>query len=198
MHDDLQQRLKRTSESLKPENLAHLLLKCKGATAWLIIDVQKEFGDPDHPEHNGNEKSRAISERIQSLAEEFRRVAPIIALYYKTDTEIEFYKFEPATGDTVVIKTSDSAFQGSDIKSILDKDGQRLLLTCGFNLSACVQSTVMDARKAGFDVCVLEDLTANTDDIWNDAELSLNQMRRAGAFIAPAQKVLTFLNLLHP
>src|SRR5690606_13168265 len=93
---------------------------------------------------------------------------PTYVIYFsykeKEPEKIDFYLFKPDKEDVLIAKNADSAFEGSDIKKILEEHKRTTLLACGFNLNACVYSTVMDARKNGFDVCVLRDLTGNDNE----------------------------------
>jgi len=158
------QQLTRVSHFLKQQNLAEQTIKYKGDTALLVIDVQKQFCDPNGL--RGNKKTDTVSKRIQSIVPEFRDAGiPVYVIYYskkkKEPSKIDFYKFKPMPNDVLIAKNNNSAFKGSNIKKVLKKDRRKSLLICGFNLNACVKKTVIDARKKGFDVCVLEDLTGN-------------------------------------
>jgi len=165
--------IEKTSKSLTSKELKNMTITYDGEVfkydeiALLVIDVQEEFCDPKHKEKRGNEDTVRISERIQSIIPEFRKASiPIYAVYFsyteiKDKSKIDFFKFKPLKSDILVRKTTDSAFQGSNIDELLKKKKKRLLLTCGFNLNACVERTVKDATERGFKVCVLEDLSGN-------------------------------------
>ena len=197
---NLPERLKKTGEFFDPENLASLSLKyAEGEVALLVIDVQKQFCDPEGK--RGNKETTEISERIQSLVPEFRKAdIPVYAVYYSTTgdkerEEVDFYKFQPAANDTLIAKNADSAFKGSNIADILHRDHKKLLLACGFNLNACVKRTIDDARKAGFDVCLMEDLSGN--DALNagySPDTFLKQMREGGTVITSSENVLRQIN----
>ncbi|MFH1157279.1 MAG: cysteine hydrolase [Pseudomonadota bacterium] len=164
---------------------------------FVVIDVQNQFCIPGA---GGNAQIEAISERIQSLAQEFRKAEiPVYAVYYFDDmkkkaSEEDFYKFTPDKNDISITKTESSAFQGSSIKEILEKDHKKRLVVCGFNLSSCVLNTVMDARKAGFEVWLLQDLTGDNDHfIYKDTrskEDSLRKMQAEGVVMTTSEKVL--------
>jgi len=193
----LPQSLQETAAFFDPENLARLALKYEGEVALLVIDVQKQFCDPADREKRGNAETVEISERIQSLVPEFRKAGiPVYAIFYsptgrkKRFRKIDFYKFKPDAGDTVVGKYADSAFEGSNIADLLHGDNKKLLLACGFNLNACVKSTVKDARAAGFEVCLLRDLAGNDCLNRDYADSHLRDMQKAGTVIASSQAVL--------
>lgn len=192
-----QQLLADVSAFFQPENLAKQYIKYEGEVALVVIDVQKEYCDPKG--RRGNPETEAVSERIQSLIPEFRKAGiPVYAVYFSCEEkskpeEIDFYKFSPEPDDTLVRKNRDSAFKGSNIREILRRDNRKLLLTCGFNLSACVASTVQDARSEGFDVCLLHDLTGNDNENPRDARYELEDMKSKGVTIEQSANVLSCL-----
>jgi nicotinamidase-related amidase len=184
-----------TPESLKEKKIAYEAQP--GDLALLIIDVQHEFCDPT--QGRGNTETKQVSKRIKDLIPEFRKAGvPAYVIYFsyreKKPDQIDFYLFTPDKQDVLIAKNADSAFQGSDIKTIL-KDHQRTkLLACGFNLNACVFSTVMDARKNGFDVCVMRDLTGN--DNCNDSSSTkekIAKMEKEGIKFSDSATVLQAL-----
>lgn len=164
------------------ENLERTPVKYEpkpGETALLVIDVQEEFCDPN--KGRGNRETRQVSKKIKDLIPEFRKAGiPTYVIYFsyteKQPDKIDFYMFKPDKTDVLIAKDADSAFQGSDIKKILDEHKRTKLLACGFNLNACVYSTVMDARRNGFDVCVLRDLTGNDNE--NDRSRTAEKIKK--------------------
>ena len=164
---EFRQKLAQVREFLTPANQAKTPIKYEpkpGELALLVIDVQEEFCDPK--QGRGNSETTEVSKRIKSLIPEFRKAGvPTYVIYFsykeKKPHEIDFYMFHPDKQDVLIAKNADSAFQGSDIRKVLDEHKRTTLLACGFNLNACVYSTVMDARKNGFDVCIMRDLTGN-------------------------------------
>jgi nicotinamidase-related amidase len=143
-----------------------------------------------------------LSKQIQTLVPAFRKAGiPVYAIHFSPlgtpASNIDFYQFAPHADDTLVSKVTASAFASSNIEEILKKDKRKLLLTCGFYLNACVESTVRDARKAGFDVCLLRDLTCNHklfDDVRTTKEV-LTRIRKKGTKIAESDKVLKYLRI---
>jgi len=64
-----------------------------------------------------------------------------------------------------------------------------MLLTCGFNLNACLFKTVMDARAKGYQVRLLRDLSGN--DKQNDpasANGYIKRMVEEGVVVSSAPK----------
>jgi nicotinamidase-related amidase len=196
---DFLQRLKKAFTFFEPDNLARQPVKYEGEVALLVIDVQEKFCKPRGIFGRGNSETKEISKRIKSIVPEFRKAGiPVYAIYFgdeeKKASQIDFYEFAPHPDDVLVAKNDDSAFQGSNIREILKNDKRKLLLTCGFNLNACVKSTVMDALDEGFDVCLLKDLAGNDNE--NDAsgaEEHLTDMRDKGVTIEESGKILELI-----
>ncbi len=185
--DVFKTKLKNVFDFFRPEVQANTKISldpAKGDIALLVIDVQKEYADP--AQGRGNRETRQVTRRINSLIPAFRAAGlPAYVVYFsdyeKKPEEIDFYIFRPNPEDKLIAKDEDSAFRGSDIKKILKGDKRKTLLTCGFNLNACVFKTVMDARDNGFNVVLLRDLTGNDNE--NDrsqTESRLEQMRARG------------------
>ena len=171
--------------------------------ALLLIDVQKQFCDPNLT--RGNDETILVSYKIMSASDEFRnaglRFYPIYFTWSREEplNKIDYYGFTPKTQDTVIQKNTDSAFDSTDIDSILKRDGYANLLVCGFNLNACVRDTVLDAADKGFNVTLLRDLTGN--DKRNDpAEVkdTLDKMAAAGVTVTTARNALARLRACCP
>jgi nicotinamidase/pyrazinamidase len=77
--------------------------------------------------------------------------------------------------------------QGRDLASELRSRGISRLYVGGLATDYCVRATVLDARKAGFDVTLLSDGIAGIGD--EDTRKALDEMRRAGAEVAPGDAV---------
>jgi nicotinamidase/pyrazinamidase len=74
-----------------------------------------------------------------------------------------------------------SAFGGTDLDETLRSRGVRRLWIGGLATDYCVLATVLDARKAGYDVLFLEDASRAVEAKPGDQERAIGQMREAGA-----------------
>ncbi len=74
-----------------------------------------------------------------------------------------------------------SGFQGTDLEADLRGRGVRRVVVGGLATDYCVLQTVLDARRLGFDVVVLEDATRAVNAEPGDEERAVEQMREAGA-----------------
>ena len=191
--------IKRMLPFFAPDNLAQTQLRYAppaGDTALLIIDVQRMYCDPI-TSPRGSLQTRKISGQIKRLTPAFRAAGiPAYVIYFDEENKplkkVDFYKVKPSNDDYAVSKSTDSAFQSGELSTLLMAHRRKKLLVCGFNLSACVLKTVEDARKEGYEVTVISDLSGN-DKMNNFAERALARMQEAGATIATSQDVLRSL-----
>ncbi|MEZ0224830.1 MAG: cysteine hydrolase family protein [Alphaproteobacteria bacterium] len=198
--------LKRAFHFFSKENLAETPItyaplpddiRLASDLALVIIDVQKKYCDPKG--RRGNKETGQIAKRIQKLAPEFRNAGiPVYVVYFSDDPvkpkNVDFYEFKPGENDILIRKNMDSAFQGSDIKEVLQQHGRKRLLCCGFNLNACVFATVVDGIGEGFNIRLLRDLTGNDKDNDNsNARKYVQKMKRKGAVISNAERELRLI-----
>lgn len=73
----------------------------------------------------------------------------------------EFYEgFEPQPEDFVILKTRYSAFLGSNLKEVLEKEGIKSLVVTGVTTNCCVESTARDGFMLGYYIVIPKDLVA--------------------------------------
>jgi nicotinamidase/pyrazinamidase len=77
-----------------------------------------------------------------------------------------------------------SVFDDTGLGERLRRDGVRRLFIGGLALDACVLSSVIDARKAGFEVLLIEDATRPAND--EDGRRALSKIKESGAEIVTA------------
>ena len=78
-----------------------------------------------------------------------------------------------------------SGFGGTDLAERLERAGVRRVLVGGLATDYCVLNTVLDARKAGFEVLVPESAVRAVDVQPGDGARALERMKQAGAKIVP-------------
>ena len=89
--------------------------------------------------------------------------------------------------DVIVDKAQDpntqgySSFHGGNLVDVLHERGVDRVFVAGLATDYCVKNTVLDARREGFDVTVIEDAIRGIDVQPGDSERALEEMRRAGA-----------------
>jgi nicotinamidase/pyrazinamidase len=104
---------------------------------------------------------------------------------------------EQAKVDLVIDKGQDpnsqgySGFQDTRLGDLLRDRGVDRLYVAGLATDYCVKNTVVDARRLGFDVTVLEDAVRGVDVEPGDSERALEEMEAAGAELASSEAVLS-------
>jgi nicotinamidase/pyrazinamidase len=73
-----------------------------------------------------------------------------------------------------------SGFQGTELVSLLTGQGIRRVFVCGLATDYCVKATALDARRAGFDVIVLEDAIRGVEVHPGDCTKALEEMKTGG------------------
>jgi nicotinamidase/pyrazinamidase len=102
---------------------------------------------------------------------------------------------EQAKVDVVIDKGQDpnsqgySGFQDTRLGELLRERGVDRLFVAGLATDYCVKNTVLDARRLGFDVTVIEDAVRGVEVTPGDSERALEEMERAGAEISSAGQV---------
>ena len=195
------------------------------STAHLIIDAQRYFADPEYlhnPEHvddpsypqgGGDANTDATSERIAGLVPKFKEAGLKTGWVYFRNEPYEnedryggFHKVQPdKERDFFAGKSKASPFadkydhydENNPFKEMLDEKGVKNLIVSGFNTSGCVYETVLHALKAGFNVCVLMDMTENGEGGDPKLDEKLEHMRAEGAILTDSDQVLHMLAELH-
>lgn len=82
-----------------------------------------------------------------------------------------------------------SAFQDTTLGELLRERGVDRLFFTGLATDYCVKNSVLDARRLGFDVTVVEDAVRGVDVQPGDSERALEEMEAAGAKVESAAEV---------
>jgi nicotinamidase/pyrazinamidase len=103
---------------------------------------------------------------------------------------------EQAKVDIVLDKGQDprsqgySGFQDTLLGELLRERGVDRLFVTGLATDYCVKNTVLDARKHGLDVTVVEDAVRGVDVEPGDSARALREMEAAGARLATSDEVI--------
>ena len=82
---------------------------------------------------------------------------------------------------TVPDKEAYSGFQGTDLEHLLNAGKIKRLFIGGLATDYCVNGTVLDALKGGFEAIFLSDASKGVDVKPGDSERAIEEMLRAGA-----------------
>jgi nicotinamidase/pyrazinamidase len=77
-----------------------------------------------------------------------------------------------------------SGFQGTELAALLQGQGIRRVFVCGLATEYCVKATALDARRAGFEVIVLEDAIRGVEVHPGDCARAVEEMSAAGILFA--------------
>lgn len=83
-----------------------------------------------------------------------------------------------------------SAFSGTGLEDWLREQGVERLIVGGLATDYCVLNTVLDARRLGFQVVVVEDAVAAVDVQPGDGSRALAKMREAGAQVVASESLV--------
>ncbi|MEO1192942.1 MAG: cysteine hydrolase family protein [Pseudomonadota bacterium] len=72
-------------------------------------------------------------------------------------------KVLPAEGEHQVLKHSVNAFQGTDLKALLEQEGVEELVVCGAMSHMCIDAAVRAGKDFGFTCTVAQDACATRD-----------------------------------
>ena len=103
---------------------------------------------------------------------------------------------ERAKIDVVIDKGQDpnsqgySGFQDTELAGVLRERGVERLYVAGLATDYCVKNTVLDARRLGFDVTVVEDAIRGVDVQPGDSERAIGEMKESGAAFATSDEIV--------
>ncbi len=135
--------------------------------ALLLIDLQKAIDHPDWGARNNPEAERNVARLLEAWRATGRPVYHIRhdsrepASHYRPGQPGHGFKPEaqPAAGEAVIAKTSNSAFIGTDLEARLRAANQTVLVAAGVITNNSVEATVRMAGNLGFDTYLVEDAT---------------------------------------
>ena len=104
-------------------------------------------------------------------------------------------RIDQAKVDVVIDKGQDrwsqgySGFQHTRLGDLLRERGVDRLLVTGLATDYCVKHTVLDARRLGFDVTVVEDAIRGVEVNPGDSERAIAEMQAVGAGLARSDAI---------
>lgn len=127
----------------------------------IVVDVQRAFVEGDMAVPAADRVLAAVRTQVASA-----RDAGALVVHLQNDGTAETGD-EPHTWgwelalevreDTVIRKTADSGFDGTDLHDVLQDRGVDAMSVCGLLSEMCVAATVRSALALGYDVVVAHD-----------------------------------------
>ena len=139
-------------------------------TALLVIDMQKHF-------YKGESKENMdlIKKNVVKAINIFRSAKkPIIWIYHRNMKDdlyegkdgFQFIEgFDQKENESKVIKEYGNGFKGTQLDSILNKNGIDNLVLCGYRAEGCVFATYSGAKKMKYKARILKDAIASSSKI---------------------------------
>ncbi len=140
-------------------------------TALIVIDVQKGFDEAYWGERN----NPGAEQNIARLLDAWRRHGwPVYFIQHQSKNPQSPLRpnyvgselkdvVRPQPGESVLQKTENSAFIGTDLEERLRSGGQGAIVVTGLITDHCVSTTARMAANLGFDTIVVSDATATFD-----------------------------------
>jgi nicotinamidase-related amidase len=135
----------------------------------IVIDVQQAF---DHPAW-GDRNNPAAERNIAGLLDCWRgRGAPIIHVRHRSASAEGRFRgsgeaikpeAQPLEGETVIQKSVNSAFIGTDLEDRLRQAGAETIVIAGLTTDHCCSTTARMGANLGFYVWFVSDATATFD-----------------------------------
>ena len=133
--------------------------------ALILIDLQKAIDHPSWGKRNNPQAEKNIAALLEAWRVSRRPIYHVRhdsiepASHYRPGQPGNDFKPEaqPLTGETVIVKRTNSAFIGTTLYGALRAAGQRVLVVTGVITNNSVAATVRMAGNLGFDAFLVED-----------------------------------------
>ncbi|HUK27367.1 MAG TPA: cysteine hydrolase family protein [Candidatus Acidoferrales bacterium] len=150
-------------------------------TALLIVDVQKGFDDPRWGKRNNPRTEENIAKLLIAWRKSKRPLFHVQHCSKETNSPLhpgvvgnEIKEIvAPLVGESIVKKTVNSAFIGTNLESDLRHRGIDTVVITGLTTDHCVSTTARMAGNFGFKTYVVSDATATFDRNGPDGKLYL-------------------------
>ncbi|WP_119461135.1 isochorismatase family cysteine hydrolase [Rhodospirillaceae bacterium SYSU D60014] len=115
---------------------------------------------------------RDCPERFRNWTRNLEAATGIRDLWWSGNPDFQILEeLTPAAGETIVKKTTNGAFNGSELDRTLSRMGISTLVVTGVITSACVDATARDAADRGYDCVLVSDALADYDPQMHAATL---------------------------
>ncbi len=157
-------------------NTARLIADCRGRGVEVIF-ARIACLKPDGRDRSLSQKKPGFNYLLMPKDREDSQIVP---------------ELTPAADDIVVLKTTDSALTGTNLRLLLHNMGIKHVIAAGIFTDQCVSSTVRSLADESFDVIVVEDCCAAATE-----ELHVNELKSINmiySHVVQSEDVLAFLD----
>tara|TARA_B110000093_G_C12963799_1_gene408582 strand:- start:2913 stop:3260 length:348 start_codon:yes stop_codon:yes gene_type:complete len=103
----------------------------------------------------------------------------------------------PLVNETVITKSVNSAFIGTNLKELIDSKGRNTLVIIGLTTDHCVSTTARMAGNYGYETYIVSDATATFDKVGADGEHFNSDLIHATALASLNIEFASVLNSQH-
>lgn len=115
---------------------------------------------------------RECPRRFREWTRNLERLVGVEDLWWTGNPDFQILdELKPVEGETVIRKTTNGAFNGSQLDSFLRRNGISTLVLTGVVTSACVDTTARDAADRGYGCIIVDEGTADYDRGAHEATL---------------------------
>lgn len=144
---------------------------CSDDSVLIIINAQNGLLDATQEGRNNLDAEKNIVRLLKDWRANNRRVIHVKhvsespeSIFYRHSAGCDFLEtIQPQGEESVVEKTKSSAFAGTNLEFILNRESTSNIVLVGFTTSECIDATAQNAAAMGFTTFVVNDSTATFD-----------------------------------
>lgn len=185
-------------EAVEPGSMRYYLDRLERTTIPAIRSLLEAFRDAGRPVIHlctGSlyQDMRDCPARFRDWTRELEIAAGVKDMWWVGNPDYNFREeVAPQNDETIIRKTTQGAFNGSEIDTTLQRMGIRNLVFTGVVTSCCVETTARDAADRGYGCVLVSDACADADEAMHNAAM-LNFGLYFGKVVNTAEDLLTVL-----
>lgn len=137
----------------------------------IVINAQNGLLDATCEGRNNLEAEKNIARILEYWRSKRRRIVhvkhvsdKVESVFFRQSAGCSFLNWaQPKENEVIVEKMKSSAFAGTNLAAILNKESASNMVLVGFTASECIDATAKDAAAMGFNAFVVGDGTATFD-----------------------------------
>jgi nicotinamidase-related amidase len=164
-------------ETVEPGSMAYYVERLETVTIPAIQTLLEAFRREGRPVihlalGSGHQDLRDCPPRFREWTRALESAAGVRDMWWAGNPDFAFREeVRPLADETVIRKTTQGAFNGSEIDAVLQRMGIRNLVCTGVVTSCCVETTARDAADRGYGCLVVSEACADCDQDLHDSAL---------------------------